>query len=516
MWHVLRRPWALTSGGAADDGLYRSTDGGRTWSQVTGNGFPSPPIGRIGLAIAPSQPSAHLRARRIGRRRALALRRLRRYVEAGEQGFPGQSAPVLLLPRARLADRCRHRLRREHAARNLVQRRREVQPLGVRRPSRPARHVDLVRRQPHGAGRRRRHRDLDQRRLRPGRTRATSRSARSIASGFPTRSPYLVCGGLQDNNAYCGPSFNGNLDGITNRDWFKVTEGDGEWADSRSGESAPDLGGFGERRDRRLRSRLARIHERASVSRRPRKKISCWRKRAIVSTGNRRSRLPPTIRTSPSSAANVLFQTSDGGKHWKAISPDLTRNDKSKQQVSKDSVTHDESGAENYGTILDIETSARRNGEIWTGSDDGLVYLTRDGGAHWRNVTPPGLARRQRRRNRRALDAAPTARRTSRPTGTRWATTRPTSSSRTITARIGRSVTNGIPAGEYVRAVRPDSANREHRLRRHESRHPTSRATAARTGRVFKTTCRPSKCATSASSRSSTTSLSRRTVARSG
>ena len=57
MWHVLRRPWALTSGGANDDGLYRSSDGGRTWSQVSGNGFPAAPIGRIGIAIAPSQPS---------------------------------------------------------------------------------------------------------------------------------------------------------------------------------------------------------------------------------------------------------------------------------------------------------------------------------------------------------------------------------------------------------------------------------------------------------------------------
>ncbi len=57
MWHVLRRPWAIVSGGTGDDGLYRSSDGGRTWKEVTGNGFPAAPIGRIGVAIAPSQPN---------------------------------------------------------------------------------------------------------------------------------------------------------------------------------------------------------------------------------------------------------------------------------------------------------------------------------------------------------------------------------------------------------------------------------------------------------------------------
>ena len=162
--------------------------------------------------------------------------------------------------------------------------------------------------------------------------------------------------------------------------------------------------------------------------------------------------------------ANVLFETNDNGKHWKAISPDLTRNDKSKQQVAKDSVTHDESGAENYGTILDIETSARHKGEIWTGSDDGLVYVTRDASTgsaqapHWRNVTPPGLP---------PDSAVETVAPSPLADGTVFVSADRHAMGDDapyifVTHDFGahwQRVTNGIPAGQYVRAVRPDSTN---------------------------------------------------------
>ena len=128
MWHVLRRPWAMTSGGTGDDGLYRSSDGGRTWKEVTGNGFPAPPIGRFGVTIAPRQPM-RLRSRRIGCRRPLALRRLGRHVEDGQQGFAGEPVTVLFFARARLADRREHRLRGQHVSRDLLQRRREIRSL---------------------------------------------------------------------------------------------------------------------------------------------------------------------------------------------------------------------------------------------------------------------------------------------------------------------------------------------------------------------------------------------------
>jgi photosystem II stability/assembly factor-like uncharacterized protein len=90
--------------------------------------------------------------------------------------------------------------------------------------------------------------------------------------------------------------------------------------------------------------------------------------------------------------AQYLLKTTDMGKTWKEISPDLTRNDKAKQGTPGGPYTNEAVGAENYGTLAYIVESPHEKGVIWTGSDDGLVQLTRDGGATWKNVTPPRLA----------------------------------------------------------------------------------------------------------------------------
>ena len=85
------------------------------------------------------------------------------------------------------------------------------------------------------------------------------------------------------------------------------------------------------------------------------------------------------------------MQTSDNGSSWKEISPDLTRNEKEKQGKGGGPLTNEAVGAENYGTLAYILESPNEKGVIWTGSDDGLVYITRDNGATWQNVTPAGL-----------------------------------------------------------------------------------------------------------------------------
>jgi photosystem II stability/assembly factor-like uncharacterized protein len=91
--------------------------------------------------------------------------------------------------------------------------------------------------------------------------------------------------------------------------------------------------------------------------------------------------------------ANVLFKSTDAGQTWTAISPDLTRNDKTKQRWSGGPITGDNTGVEIYGTIFAVAESPKEAGLIWTGSDDGLVQVTRDGGKSWTNVTKnvPGL-----------------------------------------------------------------------------------------------------------------------------
>ena len=86
-----------------------------------------------------------------------------------------------------------------------------------------------------------------------------------------------------------------------------------------------------------------------------------------------------------------IFKTTDGGMHWEAISPDLTRNDKSKQIPSGGPVTIDDTGTEYYDTVFSIAPSPLTKGLIWAGTDDGLIQVTRDEGKTWSNVTPQGL-----------------------------------------------------------------------------------------------------------------------------
>ncbi len=89
--------------------------------------------------------------------------------------------------------------------------------------------------------------------------------------------------------------------------------------------------------------------------------------------------------------AEVLFKSTDQGRSWTTISPDLTRNDKTKQVSSGGPLTKDNTSVEYYDTIFSVVEGPRDPNEIWVGTDDGLVQLTRDGGAHWQNITPPQM-----------------------------------------------------------------------------------------------------------------------------
>src|SRR6202007_1283553 len=87
-------------------------------------------------------------------------------------------------------------------------------------------------------------------------------------------------------------------------------------------------------------------------------------------------------------ASQFVFRSTDAGHSWKEISPDLTRNDKSKQQDSGGPITKDQYSVEYYDVVFALAESPKQEDVLWAGTDDGLIQLTRDGGKNWSNVTP--------------------------------------------------------------------------------------------------------------------------------
>jgi photosystem II stability/assembly factor-like uncharacterized protein len=87
-------------------------------------------------------------------------------------------------------------------------------------------------------------------------------------------------------------------------------------------------------------------------------------------------------------AAQVLFKTTNEGQSWEVISPDLSTNDKTKQQKSGGPITYDDTSVEYYCTIFTMAESFHDPNILWVGTDDGLVHITRDGGKNWTNITP--------------------------------------------------------------------------------------------------------------------------------
>jgi len=157
--------------------------------------------------------------------------------------------------------------------------------------------------------------------------------------------------------------------------------------------------------------------------------------------------------------AQYVLKTSDWGKTWKEISPDLTRNEKEKQGKPGGPFTNEAVGAENYGTLAYLVESPHEKGVIWTGSDDGLVYLTRDGGANWKNVTPAGLAECLIN----AIEVSPSDKATAYIATTRYKFNdhRPGLYKTTDYGDHWTKIDNGIPANAFTRVVREDDVRRD-------------------------------------------------------
>ena len=157
--------------------------------------------------------------------------------------------------------------------------------------------------------------------------------------------------------------------------------------------------------------------------------------------------------------SNVLMKTVNEGQNWEVISPDLTRDDKSKQASSGGPITQDNTSIEYYDTIFTFEESPIKKDLIWAGTDDGLVQITRDGGKHWENVTPQRHAR---------VDSDQLDRRLAFDAGTAYVAAtkyklddfRPFLFKTNDYGKTWTKIVNGIPERHFTRVVKEDPNRR--------------------------------------------------------
>ncbi|HJU72291.1 MAG TPA: hypothetical protein VJ717_00985, partial [Gemmatimonadaceae bacterium] len=158
-------------------------------------------------------------------------------------------------------------------------------------------------------------------------------------------------------------------------------------------------------------------------------------------------------------AGNRVFASSDRGFTWSPISPDLTRNDKTKQGLGGAPLTNEGAGGEVYGTIYALSESPVERGVLWVGTDDGLVQVTRDGGQTWANVTPAGMPNEGLIAT---IDASPHARGAAYFALARYklGDDAPHAYKTSDYGRTWTRITSGLREGEPVRAVREDPVRR--------------------------------------------------------
>ena len=197
--------------------------------------------------------------------------------------------------------------------------------------------------------------------------------------------PYHVYGGQQDNSAI-GIKSRTNDIGIDWKDWYSV-----------SGCESAFLAFDPENPEQVYGGCYQGIIERWQRKTASGKKIKEYPELALGNTPidfKYRFNWNAPIISAPSDpntiyhAGNVVFKTQNGGIDWEVISPDLTRNDKTKQGPGGTPFTNEAAGGENYNTLMSLVASTHNPDVLWAGSDDGLIHLTQDGGKTWNNVTP--------------------------------------------------------------------------------------------------------------------------------
>lgn len=444
-WEVFRRPWLLSSGGESS-GLFKSVDGGDTWVELSENpGLPDGLWGKVGVSVSGADPD-----------RVYAI------IEADEGGvFASDDAGESW---TRVSD-----------DRNLRQRAFYYTRIYADPVDRESVYVVNVQfwhsedggeewssiNVPHGDNH-----DLwidptNPRRMinaNDGGANVTLNGGESWTGQlYPTSQmytltttshyPYHICGGQQDNSTVCVPS---DGDGSY---WYQAGGCESGWV--QQNQVDPELfyagcyGGQLTAYDRETgQARSVQIWPVNPMGH------SAWELRErfqwtfpIVS-----SPLNPDV---VYAASQHLWRSDNRGQSWEQISPDLTLADTATMQASGGPITRDQTSVEYYATIFSVAPSRHDPQTIWVGSDDGLVHLTRDGGTTWQDITPPDLPRFSRIQG---LEASPHAPGKAILAATRYR-------SQDVTPYLYRTndfgqtwtaISNGIPQGAHVRAVRED------------------------------------------------------------
>jgi len=268
--------------------------------------------------------------------------------------------------------------------------------------------------------------------------------------------PYRVYGAQQDNSSIAVPSASYDT-GIGEADWMVIGSGESGWIapDPRDPERLYG-GGYGgeiERWDRRIQeSRDVTASTQVADGRATRdlKYRFQWNAPILISRWDS---------TTVYHAAQKLLRSRDEGQTWQEISPDLTRNDPARMGYSGGPITRDITGVEVYCTIFALAESPLERGVMWAGTDDGLVHVTRDGGATWKNVTPRGLPEWTQVN---AIDASPLEKGVAYVAATRYKFDdhKPYLYRTSDYGRSWTKIDRGIPDGAFTRVVREDPMRR--------------------------------------------------------
>jgi photosystem II stability/assembly factor-like uncharacterized protein len=450
-WQVVRKPWAFDSGGP-DSSVFKSTDGGDTWHEITRNpGLPKGVIGRMGIAVSPAKAGS-----------------VWLNVEAEDGGvFHSDDAGATW---TKVNDERKIKQRAWYYSRIFADPKSPDTVYAVNTAffkSTDGGHTFKGIRTPHGDNHDLWIADSDPSRMIESNDGGANVSFNGGASwstvmNQPTEQfyrvaldndfPYHLYGAQQDNSTI-EVSSRGNGGGITESDWHDVGGGESGWI-------APDPLDSNYVYAGSYDGLLTRYDHKTGSER----DVNAWPDNPMgsgVEAMKYRFQWSFPLLFSPHdpkllyAGSQYLLGTRDEGQSWQVMSPDLTRNDKSKQGPVGGPITKDNTAVEYYDTIFTIDESTLAKGLIWVGSDDGLIHLTRDAGKTWANVTPKDFPEFIKVN---CIAASPFDPATAYVAATQYLQDdfRPYLY---VTHDYGKSwakITDGIPADDFTRTIRPD------------------------------------------------------------